>query len=125
MKLLGNLYRHGISAGLYEEWIRRDKDERKKVLWRWHRYGLRMDYAAHAVGDIKDEALRAGLLHRALSLGPFHRRPPILVFVGQDKGTCFEAGIRAWLVTDFDVDVVTGPSDAGHLVLQNMYDSEP
>jgi hypothetical protein len=26
------------------------------------------------------------------------RRPPILVFVGQDKGTCFEAGIRAWLV---------------------------
>jgi hypothetical protein len=57
MKLLGNLYRHGILQPDYEEWIRRDKRRTEEsVLWRWHRYGLRMDYAAHA--EIKDEALR-------------------------------------------------------------------
>jgi hypothetical protein len=84
------------------------RDERKKVcaLALAYRYGL---YGLRArIGDIKDESV---LLHRAYVRDHSRpQRPPILVFVGQDKGV-FEAGIRAWLVTDFDV-VVTGPSDA-------------
>jgi hypothetical protein len=59
MKLLGNLYRHGILQPDYkEEWIRRDKRRTEEsVLWRWH---IDTDWTTprSAVGEIKDEALR-------------------------------------------------------------------
>jgi hypothetical protein len=99
MKLLGNLYRHGILQPDYkEEWIRRDKRRAEEsVLWRYIDTD-RMDYAAHAVVTSKTKHYELFCIGLISPTVPDRRRPPILVFVGQDKGTCFEAGIRAWLV---------------------------
>jgi hypothetical protein len=129
MKLLGNLYRHGILQPDYmKNGFDEIRDERKKVcaLALAYRYGLRMDYAAHAVGKIKDEALRAKLLHRAYEYGTIPDRN-VHQFSSLSDRTRVRVLKQAYahgLSPDFDMDVVTGPSDATRASgLQNMYDS--
>jgi hypothetical protein len=66
-----------------------------------------MDYAAHAVGEIKDEALRAKLLHRAYEYGTIPDRN-VHQFSSLSDRTRVRVLKQAYahgLSPDFDVDV--------------------
>jgi hypothetical protein len=60
-----------------------------------------------------------------MSLGPFPTaRPPILVLSDRTRVRVLKQAYAHGLSPDFDMDVVTGPSDATRASgLQNMYDS--
>jgi hypothetical protein len=124
MKLLGNLYRHGI---LQPDYMKNGFDEireRKKVcaLALAYRYGLRMDYAMLSVTS---KTLQLNFCIGLMSLGPFPTATSTNSSLSdRTRVRVLKQAYAHGLSPDFDVDVVTGPSDATRASgLQNMYDS--